>query len=79
MLELCLFFKLLVEFLRRHEVFIITVIVVALADLFVNLVNLLLLLSFGLLLLNSFKSVQIWLLRLNPAALVTNDVLMVEL
>lgn len=79
-LELSLLLEFMVKFLGCHIVsLVVAVIVIALADLFINLVSLLALLPLQLLLLNPLHPVQVGLLRFDPAALVADNVFVVEL
>lgn len=78
-LELSLLLEFMVKFLGCHIVsLIVAVVVVALADLFINLVSLLALSPLQLLLLNPLHPVQVGLLRFDPAALVADNVFVVE-
>lgn len=78
-LELSLLLEFMVKFLGCHIVsLVVAVVVVALADLFINLVSLLALSPLQLLLLNPLHPVQVGLLRFDPAALVADNVFVVE-
>lgn len=78
-LEFCFSFQTLIQLLGDIKVsFIITVIIVPLTDFLVNFVDLLALLSAGLLVLNALHAVKVWLLRFDPGAFVCNYVFMVQ-